>query len=120
QEKVKKIAGVETTRTFMDAKQAGYIARVMRDPRLTDGIWKTDIRSALRVEGTHSEFDTTMDYVAAKALGQQSGTLICGGKCAKTGVHEVELKVGGDAPKWRWEEAIQEAERDATVVYTDW
>src|SRR6266576_2592196 len=57
-EKVRKIAGVETVRTFLDAKQAGFIARVMRNPELTEGVWKNGIANAPRVEGTHEEFQT--------------------------------------------------------------
>ena len=118
-EKVRKIAEVESIGTFMDGVQATFVRRAIQDPRQTEGAWEGGVVCAPRIEGTWEEFDTTADYVAAKALEQVCGAIDCGRPCAEVNILIVELAAGRDSPRWTWEGAIMEVEGDAISVYTN-
>ena len=65
-EKVRKIVVVESMWTLLDGVQANFIRRVMEDPCPTSGVWRAGVESTPRVKGDWQEFDTTVNYVAAK------------------------------------------------------
>ena len=72
-EKVRKIAGVERMSTYLDGMQARFVARIAREKYMCGRVWEGGLEHAPRIAGSHEEFDTTVDYMAAKAL----GPLIC-------------------------------------------
>lgn len=41
--------------------------------------------------GVYEEFESAMDYVAAKVLEQVTGEVVCGGPCQKVEVDKVDL-----------------------------
>ena len=68
-EKVRKKMGVERMSTNLDGMQARFVARIQREKYLCGILWEGGFQRAPRITGTHEEFHTTMDYVAAKVLG---------------------------------------------------
>ena len=72
-EKVRKIAGVERMSNNLDGVQARFVERATKEKYLYGMLWEGGLQHAPRIAGTHEEFDTTMDYVVAKALGPLIG-----------------------------------------------
>ena len=71
------------------------------------------------IAGTHKEFDTAMDYMAAKALGPLVGDITPRALVQKVDIPVVDLRVSAEAPRWAWEEAIEKATVGHIRVYTD-
>ena len=120
-EKVRKIAGVERMSTYLDGMQARFVARVAREKYMCGMLWEGGLQRAPRIAGAHEEFDTTMDYVAAKAfkLAPLIGEITPGALVQRVEIPVVDLGVSPDAPRWAWEEAIDSATGGYIKVYTD-
>ena len=82
-------------------------------------LWEGGLQHAPRIAGLHEEFDTTVDYAAAKALGPLIGEITPGALVQKVNIPVIDLGVPADAPRWAWEEAIDRATVGHISVYTD-
>ena len=85
-EKVRKIAGVEKVSTYLDGVQARFVARVAKEKHICGMLWEGGLQHAPCIAGTHEEFDTTMDYVAAKAIGPLIGNITPGALVQKVDI----------------------------------
>ena len=74
-EKVRNIVGVEKVVTCLDGVQARFVAKAAKEKYLCGMLLEGGIQQAPRIAGPHEEFDTRMDYVAAKALGPLVGAI---------------------------------------------
>ena len=118
-EKVRKIAGVERISTYLDGMQARFVVRMVKEKFLCGMLWDGGIQRAPRIAGQHGEFDTTMDYVAAKTLAPLMGEVSPGALVQKVDIPVVDLEVSEDAPRWAWEEAIERAMVGHIKIYTN-
>ena len=99
-EKVRKIAGVERILTYLDGMQARFVARTAREKYLCGMMWEGGLQRAPRIAETHAEFQTTMDYVAAKVLGPLLGDITPGALVQKVHIPVVDLGVPADATRY--------------------
>ena len=118
-EKVWKIAGVERMSTSLDGMQARFVARRVKEKYVSGRLWEGGLQRAPRIADTHEEFDTRMDYVAAKALGPLTGEITPGALVQKVDISVIDLDVPADAPRSAWKEAIDKATVGHIRVYTD-
>ena len=77
------------------------------------------MQHAPQIAGLHEEFDTTVDYAAAKALGPLIGEITPGALVQKVDIPVIDLGMPADAPRWVWEEAIERATVGHIRVYMD-
>ena len=105
--------------TYLHGVQARFVARAAKGKYLCGMLWEGGIQNAPRIAGPHEEFDTTMDYVAAKTLGPLIGAIEPGALVQKVKIPVVDLVVSAEAPRWAWEEAIERATAGYIRIYTD-
>ena len=99
--------------------QARFVARTAREKYVCGMLWEEGLQRAPRIVGTHEEFHTTIDYVAAKVMGPLLGDITPGALVQRVDIPVVDLGVPADASRWAWEEAIDRATAGHIRVYTD-
>ena len=83
----------------MDGVQDRFIARPAKENYLCSMLWAGELQRAPRLAGPHEEFNTTMDYMVAKALGLLMGEISLEALVQKVDIPVVDFGVSAESPR---------------------